>query len=65
MKLKTGALLRIVAIGSLHTVLYLWLVPCYIYPRFGDSGLKMAVAVAVLISVGLLGTLFFRKSGKR
>ena len=41
--------------------LYLWLVPFAIYPRFGDSGLKMTVAVAVIVSVAVIATLFIGK----
>ncbi len=61
MNLKKRAVLRFVGIGALHTFLYSWLVPFVIYPRFGDSGLKMTVAVAVLISIALVSTLFICK----
>ncbi len=59
--MKKSAVLRIVGIGTLHMFLYLWLVPFVIYPRFGDSGLKMTVAVAVLVSVAVIATLFIGK----
>jgi len=62
--MKKNVLIRVVLIGMLHSFLYLWLVPFVIYPRFGDNGFKMTVAVAVLISVGLLVTLFVGKSKK-
>lgn len=58
---KKRALIRITGIGILHAFLYLWLVPFVLYPRFGDNGLKMTVAVAVLISVALMITLFVGK----
>ena len=61
---KKKALIRIVGIGMLHAFLYLWFVPFVVYPRFGDSGFKMTVAVAVLISVAVLATLFIGKSKK-
>ncbi|WP_459916623.1 hypothetical protein [Desulfocicer niacini] len=57
-------MIRLIFIGCLHTFLYLWFVPFVVYPRFGDSGLKMTVAVAVLISVALLATLFVGKFKK-
>ncbi len=44
--------------------LYLWFVPFVVYPRFGDNGFRMTVAVAVLISVALLATLFVGKLKK-
>ena len=59
--MKKRVVLRFVGIGALHTFLYLWFVPFVIYPRFGDSGLKMTVAVAVLISIALILTLFICK----
>ena len=62
--MKRNALIRIVFIGCLHMFLYLWLVPFVVYPRFGDNGLKMTVAVAVLISVALVATLFVGKFKK-
>lgn len=59
--MKKRAVLRVIGIGLLHTFLYLWLVPFVIYPRFGQNGLKMAVAIAVLISIVLVATLFICK----
>jgi len=59
--LKKGVVLRIVGIGTLHMFLYLWLVPFVIYPRFGNSGLKMTVAVSVVISLALIATIFVCK----
>jgi hypothetical protein len=53
--------LRILGIGVLHMVLYLYIVPFVIYPRFGNSGIKFVVFVAVLISVTVLGTLFLKE----
>jgi len=59
--MKRSAVLRILGIGTLHMFLYLWLVPFVIYPRFGESGLKMTVAVAVVVSVAVIATLFIGK----
>ncbi|MDY0220814.1 MAG: hypothetical protein RBR67_06735 [Desulfobacterium sp.] len=56
--MKKRAVLRVLVIGLLHTFLYLWLVPFVVYPRFGQSGLKMTVAIALLISIVLILTLF-------
>ncbi len=65
MKMKKRVVIRVVGIGSLHSFLYLWLVPFVIYPKFGDNGFKMTVAVAVLISIAVLGTLFISKETKK
>jgi ABC-type sulfate transport system permease component len=46
-------------------VLYLYIVPFVIYPRFGDNGFKFAVLVAVIVSIAVLGTLFLGKRNKR
>lgn len=55
---------RVIGIGLFHAFLYLWFVPFVIYPRYGDSGFTMVVIVAVLVSVGVIGTLFLgRRSG--
>lgn len=42
-------------------VLYLYVVPFLIYPKFGNNGFKFAVAVAIVISIAVLGTMFFEK----
>lgn len=64
MNMKKRVVFRVVGIGTLHCFLYLWLVPFVIYPRFGDNGFKMTIAVAVLISIAVLGTLFISKKTK-
>ncbi len=62
--MKKRALTKIIGIGAFHVVLYLWLVPFIIYPMFGGNGLKLTIAVAVMISVAVLGTLFINKNEK-
>lgn len=62
--MKRRVLLRVIGIGLFHAILYLWLVPFVIYPRFGDNGFTMVVAVAVLVSFGVLGTLFLGKTSR-
>jgi len=57
--------LRLVGIGFFHTVLYLYIVPFVIYPKFGNNGLAFAFITAVLISVVVIGTLFLEKKNKR
>jgi hypothetical protein len=52
---------RIIGIGIFHIFLYVYLVPFVIYPRFGSSGLKFTIAVAIVISIAALGTLFLEK----
>jgi len=59
--MKFRALIRLVFIGALHSFLYLWLVPFVIYPRFGHSGFMLTIAVAVMISIAVLATLFLGK----
>jgi len=63
--MKKRLILRIVGIGIFHMVLYLYIVPFVIYPKFGDNGFKFAVAVAVIVSIAVLGTIFFGKKNKR
>lgn len=59
--MKKEVVLKIVLIGILHSFLYLWLIPFIIFPRFGQNGFLMAVMIAVLISVGVLGSIFVGK----
>lgn len=56
--IKKAVFIRVVMIGMLHTFLYLWLVPFEIYPRFGNNGFMFTVAVAAVISISMVGTLF-------
>ncbi len=63
--MKKRILFRIIGIGTFHMVLYLYIVPFVIYPRFGDNGFKFAVLVAVIVSIAVLGTLFLGKRSKR
>ncbi len=51
---------RIVIIGTLHSVCYLWLLPKVILPRFGNSGTRVTVAVLGVVSVLLLSGLIRR-----
>ena len=62
--MKKKILLRILFIGSLHMVLYLYMVPFIIYPKFGKNGIIFVVALAILISVVFLGTIFFERKNK-
>tara|TARA_B100000614_G_scaffold143267_1_gene127315 strand:+ start:309 stop:497 length:189 start_codon:yes stop_codon:yes gene_type:complete len=56
--------LRIVGIGIFHMILYGYLVPFVIYPRFGDNGMTFAFVVAVVVSAAVLGTLWLQKNKK-
>ena len=49
--------LRIAGIGLFHLMLYGYLVPFVIYPRYGGQGTTLAIVTAVIVSVVLLGTL--------
>jgi len=59
--MKKRILLRVIGIGLLHAVLYLYFVPFVIYPKFGSNGFKFTIAVAIIISIAILGTMFCRK----
>ena len=62
--MKKKIIFRIIGIGIFHMVLYLYVVPFIIYPKFGDGGFKFAVAVAIVISIAVLGTMFFERKIK-
>ncbi len=59
--MKKSLIFRLIGIGMFHAVLYLYVVPFMIYPRFGNNGFKITIAVAVIISIAVLGTIFIRK----
>ncbi len=56
--------LRLIGIGVFHTILYLYIVPFVIYPKFGNDGLLFVIITAVLISIAVMGTLFLEKKIK-
>ncbi len=62
MKKRIG--LKIVLIGSLHMVLYLYIVPFMVYPTFGKNGITVVMVLAVLISAFVLGMLSFERKDK-
>ncbi|OFZ66789.1 MAG: hypothetical protein A2328_05725 [Bdellovibrionales bacterium RIFOXYB2_FULL_36_6] len=62
--MKRKITLRIFFIGSLHMILYLYIVPFIVYPKFGKNGITFVVALAIMISIGVLGTLFFERKNK-
>jgi hypothetical protein len=59
--MKRGTIWRIIGIGVLHMVLYLYIVPFVVYPRFGKIGFRFVLAVAVIISIAVFGTMFSSK----
>ncbi|MBP9599108.1 MAG: hypothetical protein KBE30_08225 [Desulfobacter sp.] len=61
----TKIAIRIVGIGLLHSFLYGYLVPFVIYPRFGQDGISFAVIFAILISIGIIGSLWLGKGKNR
>ena len=63
--MKKKVILRIICIGIFHMVLYLYVVPFVIYPRFGKDGFKFTVAVAIIISIAVFGTILLEKKNKR
>ncbi|WP_300462756.1 hypothetical protein [Desulfobacula sp.] len=62
--MKKKVIYRMIGIGLFHMVLYLYVVPFMIYPKFGDNGFKFAVAIAILVSIAVLGTIFFDRKIK-
>ncbi|MCD4722258.1 MAG: hypothetical protein K8S13_20720 [Desulfobacula sp.] len=62
--MKRKVLLRIIGIGIFHMVLYLYVVPFVIYPKFGKNGFEFTIAVAIIISIAVLGTIFLEKKIK-
>lgn len=54
-------LIRIGSIGALHTIVYAWLLPRMILPRFGNMGSKITVGILVLISLVILTASFGKK----
>ena len=58
---KMKKILRIGFIGTLHLIIYLWLLPFVILPKFGNTGTKITVTVLILISVIVLSSLFINK----
>ncbi len=62
--MKKRTIVRIIFIGSLHMILYLYIVPFIVYPKFGKNGISFVVALAILISVVVLGTIFFERKNK-
>ena len=62
--MKKKVILRVIGIGLFHLLLYLYIVPFVIYPRFGDDGFKFAVVVAILVSIAILGTMFCKEKIK-
>ncbi|MBC8440129.1 MAG: hypothetical protein H8D87_10625 [Deltaproteobacteria bacterium] len=63
--MKNKLILRVIGIGMFHAVLYLYIVPFVIYPKFGNNGFKFTIVVAIIISIAVLGTIFLETKNKR
>ena len=63
--MKKKLILRDIGIGMFHAVLYLYIVPFVIYPKFGNNGFKFTIVVAIIISIAVLGTIFLETKNKR
>ncbi len=59
--MKKKMIFRSMGIGFFHMILYLYVVPFVIYPKYGTKGLTVVVLIAVIISIVVLGTLFIKK----
>lgn len=62
--MKKKTIYKIASIGCLHTFLYLYLIPFVIFPAFGKNGLKLTVAIAFVISIVVIITIFIEKSNR-
>lgn len=58
--MKKQAIFRVIGIGAFHMVLYLYVVPFIIYPRFGSNGLVFSIIIAIIISIITFGTMFVK-----
>ena len=56
---------RVLFIGTLHTVCYLWLLPEVILPRFGRMGSRITITVLVVVSIVLLSGMIRRRRAKK
>jgi len=63
--MKKKLILRVIGIGIFHAVLYLYIVPFVIYPKFGNNGFKFTIVVAIIISIAVLGTILLETKNKR
>ena len=63
--MKKSIIFRIIGIGIFHMALYLYVIPFVIYPKFGKNGFEFIIAVAIIISMAVLGTIFLEKKNKR
>lgn len=59
--MKKKTVYKLIGIGSLHTLLYLYLIPFIIVPTYGDNGIKVAVTIAVVISITIIMTILIEK----
>lgn len=55
---------RIMGIGACHLLVYGYLVPCIVFPRFGRGGTLTATVLVVAVSAVLLGTAWFARNKK-
>jgi hypothetical protein len=59
--MKKKAIFRVIGIGIFHMILYLYVVPFIIYPRFGANGLVFSIIIAIIISIAVFGTMFVKE----
>ncbi len=62
--MKKKILPRIIGIGIFHMILYLYVVPFVIYPKYGKAGFEFIVAVAIIISIAVFGTILLERKIK-
>jgi len=63
--MKKKVIWKIIGIGIFHSILYLYIVPFVVYPKFGKIGFQFTLIVAIIISIAVLGTIFIEKTNKR
>ena len=62
--MNKNSLIRICVIGVFHAVLYLYIIPYIVAPRFGSTGASFLAVTAIIISVSVLGTVIIGKKFK-
>jgi len=63
--MKKKVMLSIMRINIFHMILYLCVVPFVIYPKFGRTGFEFTIAVAIIISIAVQGTILLEKNKRR
>lgn len=55
---------RILGIGGTHLILYGYLIPFVVYPRFGETGFFAVTVIALTVSAVMLAGIFWGRKPK-